>query len=364
MQKVTKSSGIIIALTTLAGIAALLLFAGYKLPFAAWTMGAVPSTPVSLTAVPLGTMPKPQYIVRRGSVENSSSLPVSAGFSGLLTEIYVTKGQAVKTGQPLLKIQASSETYETAGSSPQAQANYDQARKEFNRYQELYEIGAIARRQLDLAAARLQEAKENLDRARNTAGAPPNGAATINAPTDGLVTGISAAPGNTVQPGQPLLLLGSGQEVEVIVQLEQNDLYLVPLGTPVAIEAAPHTIAGKVSRIYPHAAANQTPVFLAHIKLINNPSGLLQAGMSVNVRINTGGSVPVNAVPTASVLQDGQGRNFVYIASGGKAVIRQINIGETIGDYTEITSGLPAQCLVITSNLQDIKDGDAVTVLQ
>lgn len=364
MPKITKPSGIIIALTALTGIVALLLSSVYKPPFATWITRLVPSPPVSLTAVPLGTMHKPLYIVREGSTENSSSVPVSAGFSGLLTEIYVTKGQAVKAGQPLLKIQASSETYENTGSSPQAQVNYEQALKEFGRYQELYEIGAIARRQLDLAAARLQEAKESLVRARNTTGAPLNGATTINAPTDGLVTGISTVPGNTVQAGQQLLFLGSGQEVEVVVQLAQNDLHLVPLGAPAAIETAQQTIAGEVSKIYPHVEKNQTPSFLAHIKLINNPSGLLQSGMSVNVRINTGGSALVNAVPAASVLQDGQGRNFTYIAADGKAAIRQISIGETIGDYTEITSGLPTQCLVITSNLHDIKDGDAVTVLQ
>lgn len=166
-----------------------------------------------------------------------------------------------------------------------------------------------------------------------------------------------------MQAGQQLLSLGSGQEVEAVAQLDQSDLYLVQLGTPAVIEAAQQIIAGQVSRIYPQVAANQISSFLAHIKLTNNPAGLLQAGMPVNIRIDTGKSVPVPAVPTASVLQDDQGRNFIYLTANGKALIQQVNIGETIGDFTEITSNLPQQSMVIISNIDDIKDGDAITVL-
>lgn len=357
---------IIIALFAVACLVAILLAASYyRLPFGLPRHGS--HTPVTLTAVPLGTMNKPLCITRTGSTENSASVPVNAGFSGLLSEIYVKNGQAVKAGQPLFKIQASSEpaAKQAVESTPQTETNYDNALKEFNRYQKLFEIGAISRRQLDMAAARLQEAKERPANTRSAASATPvSGPVTINAPTDGIVTGISTAPGNAVQAGQQLLSLGSGQEVEVVVHLNQNDLYLVHLGTPATIEAAQQMIAGQVSRIYPQAEANQSPSFLAHIKLINNPAGLLKPGMSVNVRIDTGRLAVVPAIPTMSIIQDGLGRNFIYLAINDKAIIQQISVGETVGDFTETTSNLPEQSMVITSNLKDLKDGDAITVIE
>lgn len=370
MKKITQQYPIILALTALVFTVALLLAASYNLlPFALWTQHMIPRTPVNLTAVPLGTINKSIQILRTGSIESSTSVPINSEFSGHLSEIYVTEGQAVKAGQPLLKLQTSSEPTATQpiGASQQTPTNYDNALKEFNRYQKLFEMGAIPRRQLDIATTNLQEAKESLTNAQNTmqsSNAITNGSSTINAPIAGIVTGLSTAPEKTVQAGQQLLSLGSGQEVEVVVHLDQNDLYLSHLGTPATIETSQQTIVGQVSRIYPQVEANEIPFFLAHIKLTHNPAGLLKSGMSVNIRIDTGKSAIVLAVPTTSVFQDDQGRNFIYIAANGKAIIQQVSIGETIGNFTEITSNLPPQSMVITSNINDIKDGDDITVIQ
>ncbi|HWR45678.1 efflux RND transporter periplasmic adaptor subunit [Sporomusa sp.] len=370
MKKFPQKYCIIVALTALLFTVALLLATSYNLlPVSLWTQYSKPRMPVNITAVPLGTINKPIHIVRTGSIENSTSVPINAEFSGQLSEIYVTEGQAVKAGQPLLKLQASSEptVNQTIGASQQTQANYDKALEEFNRYQKLFEIGGIPRRQLDLAITHLQEAKASLNNTPNTmqsSNATINGSATINAPINGIVTGLSTAPGKTVQAGQQLISLGSGQAVEVVVHLDQNDLYLAHLGTPAAIEVSQQTIVGQISGIYPQVEANQISSFLAHIKLTNNPAGLLKSGMSVNVRIDTGTSVIVPAVPSASIFQDDKGKNFIYTTTTGKAIIQQISIGETIGEFTEITSLLPQQSMVITSNPKDIKDGDTITVIQ
>lgn len=368
MRNFFQQHRIIVALTAFLFTVALLLAVSYNLfPFVVGNQHVIPQAPVSLTAAPLVSINKPIQITRTGSIESSISVPINAEFSGLLSEIYVTEGQVVKAGQPLVKLQASSESTvtQTTGASQQTQSNYDNALKEFNRLQKLFEIGAIPRRQLDTATAHLQEAKESLT-TQNTAQSSNtsiNGSATINAPIGGIVTGLSTSSGKTVQAGQQLLSLGSGQEVEVVVHLDQNDLYLVHLGTPATFEVSKQTIVGQVSRIYPQIEANQNPAFLAHVKLAANPSGLVKSGMSVTIRMDTGKSTLVPAVPTTSLFQDNQGRNFVYLANDGKATMQQVMIGETIGDFTEITSDLPQQSIVITSNINDIKDGDAITVM-
>jgi RND family efflux transporter MFP subunit len=370
VKNFTQQHPTILALTTLLFTVALLLAVSNNLiPFTLWTQHVIPQAPVSLTVVQLATINKPIQILRTGSIESSTSIPINAEFSGQLSEIYVREGQAVKAGEPLLKLQASSESIvnQTIGTSQQPQDNYDNALKEFNRYQKLFEVGAIPRRQLDIATAHLKEAKEILSNAQNTLQSSStiiNGSVTINAPIDGIVTSLSTAPGKAVQAGQQLVSLGSGQEVEIVVRLDQNDLYLVHLGTPVTVKESQQTIAGQVSRIYPQVEANQLPSFLAHIKLANNPAGLLKSGMSATIHIDTGKSAIVPAIPTSSIFQDSQGQNFIYLAADGKAIIQQIGIGETIGDFTEITSNLPEQSMVITSNINDIKDGTAITVMQ
>ncbi|EIW15556.1 MULTISPECIES: efflux RND transporter periplasmic adaptor subunit [Pelosinus] len=371
MKKLIQQYPLAVLLTALSFAVALLLAASHNnlFPFSLWNEHRVPQEPIHLTAVPLGSINKPVQIIRTGSVEHATSTPITADFSGLLSELYVAEGQAVKAGQPLLKIQASSASVVeqiTEGPSEQTQSNYDNALKEYNRLQKLFELGAIPRRQVETAAARLQEAKENLSGTQNAM--PPssaiiNGSATINAPIDGIVTGLSSSSGKAVQAGQQLLSLGSGQEVEVVIPLNQNDLYLVHLGTPAAIEVSDQRVGGQISSIYPRIEAEEVSAYLAHMKLAANPNGLLTFGMSVAIHIDTGKTAPVPAVPKASIFQDDQGRNLIYLAVNEKVLLQEISIGETIGDFTEITSDLPQQSMIITSNMDDIKNGDPITVV-
>ncbi|WP_232199085.1 efflux RND transporter periplasmic adaptor subunit [Thermosinus carboxydivorans] len=147
-------------------------------PFTLWFQH-IPRTPVNVTAVPIGTINKPIRIDRPGFIENSTSIPLHTEFSGRVSEIYVTEGQAVKAGQPLLKLQGSSGPSgdsgpstatgenQKAGVSQQVQDNYDNALKDVKRYQKLYEQGAIPRRQLEDAMVRLQQAQASLNNGQN-----------------------------------------------------------------------------------------------------------------------------------------------------------------------------------------------------
>jgi hypothetical protein len=74
----------------------------------------------------------------------------------------------------------------------------------------------------------------------------------------------------------------------VVVPLEQKELYWVQPGTSATVEIAGHTLAGEVSSIFPEVKENAISAFLAHITLINPPTGLVQVGMSATVRIDAG----------------------------------------------------------------------------
>lgn len=375
MIKLTEQNRMYIALAVMALIG-VLAAASYNL-FPFWTRNIIPRDSITVTAAPISTMNKPVRIERMASIGNSSSVPINSEYYGSVSEIFVQDGQQVKAGQPLLQLQGTGAESESSPAAPtdsqagvdrQAQDNYDNALKEFNRYQKLYDQGAVPRRQFDNAFARLKEAEANLASEHSTGStgkaATLNGFAVIKAPIDGIVTGLSTAPGKIVQAGQKLMGLGSGQEVEAIIKLSQDDLYSVHLGTTTAIQFSDQMILGQVSSIYPQVEANQISSYLAHTKLTNNPGGLLKPGMSVNVLIETGQSETVLAIPNDSILQDEQGGSYVYIAASGKAIRQSISIGETIHDLTEITSSLPQETVVITGSLSEINNGDAIAIAQ
>jgi len=347
------------------------------LPLTSWTQYIIPRTPVNVTVVPISTMNKLVPIVGTGSIESPTSVSIRTEFSGRISEVYVTEGQLVKVGQPLVKLLGSSNPSTDSDVSPanqnaatdqQAQSSYDNALKEYNRDQTLYEQGAIPRRQVDNAAARVQALLEILTNSqvapkspRSTTTTMSNGSATITAPINGTVTGLATAIDKAVQTGQQLMVLDSG-EVQVIIPIEQKDLYLVHLGTPATTKVSGQTMVGQVISIYPELGINNIPSFRTHIKVTNDTGGLLKIGMSVTVHISTGKSVAVLAIPTTTVFQDNQGLNYIYLADNGKAIRQQINLGEPLGNFIEITDSLPEQAMLITSSINGLKDGDPIMI--
>lgn len=160
MKKFIRQYRTTLALSALLFTVALLLAISHNpLPFALWTPQPSPRLPVNVIAAPLSFINKPIQIARTGSIESSAAVPINAEYSGQLSEIYVTEGQTIKAGQPLLKLQVSSipTANQNTGVSPQAQVNYDNLLKEVNRYQKLYEVGAIPRRQLEIATTRCRK---------------------------------------------------------------------------------------------------------------------------------------------------------------------------------------------------------------
>lgn len=320
--------------------------------------------PVNVTVAPINMVNKPLRVERTGTAVYAARVPVYSEGAGQVTDVYVTSGQVVKAGQPLVKLEI---TGGEAAAAPggttdgtEAKAIYENALKEYNRYQKLYEIGGIARKQLDASAARLQEAQAGLEQGTQAPGAVVNGPVTIQAPIDGTITGSVIAAGSAISSGQELLALGSGQEVEVVLPLKQSELYFVQLGSPGVIKVGSEQLAGQVASIYPEVKDKQVAAFMAQIKLLQPPGNGLTPGAAATVSIATGQETAVAAVPAQALLRDAEGNYSVFLAVEGKAVSQQVTLGEVIGELVEITTALPLESKVIISNVDHLKNGNSI----
>jgi len=340
--------------------------------------------PMSVTAMPISSFNKAVRIERAGSVVHANVVPVYSEGTGHVSDVYVTSGQVVKAGQPLVKLEMTggdmsadtTGTMETPNSvsvetPPATNEEYDKALKEYDKYQKLYEKGAIARKQLEAAEARLQAAQTSqVDIPQQSPVAParvptntvPSGPVTIQASMDGTITGNVVTVGSAIQIGQQLMALGSGQDVEIVVPLTQSELYLIQLGSQTVIEALGQTIVGQVSSIYPEIKEQQITSFIAHIKPLQPPGNLLTIGMALDVRMATGQEVVAIGVPVQAVCRDEEGAYFIFLAIDGKAVWQQVTIGEVRGDLCEITSAIPQGSRVIIGPIEQLKNGDAIAI--
>lgn len=358
----------------LLGLALLIAVSYHLFPLLRWARHQfqLPQSPAAVTAVVAGVVDKPLRLVRLGSLEQAQLLPVYTEYAGTVARLYVVPGQAVKAGQPLLTLEAVTAppvvkpALPPAG-QPASRASHENAQQEFERYQKLYDLGAISRKQLEAAAARLKAAQESQDSAPAASGSTqsvvdvPRGPVEVRAPADGIVTGLMTAQGKSVPSGQQLMSLGSGQELEAVISLEQSDLYVCRLGTAVTLQLGEQTVAGQISGIYPEVAEDQSVTYRAHVKLAGQPAGPT-SGTPVQMVLETGQTVPVLAVPSAALQQDAAGSYFVYTVTDSTVGTQPVAAGETVGDFTEISAGLVPDTLVLSGAVDGLRPGAAVVL--
>lgn len=311
-----------------------------------------------------GKVPK---ITLTGSIEGETSATVSAKIAGRIEQVLVQDGQRVTAGQPLVTLESvelANAVRMAQDAVTRAQANYDNVQADYQRYLTLYQQNAISRQMLDSVETRLKVAQADLSSAyANLSSARQQyGYATVTAPVDGIVANKTATIGQVVAAGMQLLTVEDINNVYAVVNIEQKDMGAVRVGqtAEITVDAYPdRTFTGKVAVINP-AAGTSSRMFRTKIA-IDNAEGLLKPGMFVKVQLITGEEASVLTVPQAALFQK-QGLYYVYVVDGDKAVRRQVEIGAPLGDYIEIKSGLTAGQLVAITNVNKLKDGDAVFV--
>jgi RND family efflux transporter MFP subunit len=302
-----------------------------------------------------------------GSIEGETSGIISPKIAGRIAAVLVEDGQLVAAGQGLVKLD-SVEVSNTIRINNEvvrkAQATYDNTKINYERQLSLYEQQAISKQQLDGAETQLKTAASDvasalagLDNAHQQLNET-----LVTAPVSGVVANKTAVIGQVVAAGQQLMTVENIEEVYAIVNIEQKDTGVVKIGMPaeILVDAYPgHAFTGSVEVINP-AAQTANRMFRVKIK-VSNIDAKLKPGMFVKVNLLTGPEQPVLAVPQSAIFQK-QGLYYVFVVEDGKAVRRPVEVGEVIGDSIEIKSGLAAHMQVAASNVNNLKDGDAVVV--
>jgi len=308
-------------------------------------------------------------LLLNGSIEGQISATVSAKLAGRIEQVLVQEGQRVRVGDPLIKL----ESVELANSVraardavTKAQANYDLAKADYDRYQTLYTKGAVSQQQLETAEAKLKSAQADLSSvvASEDNAQQQYGYGIITAPVNGVIANKTATVGQVVSPGASLIVVEDIDQVYAVVNIEQKELGRVKIGqtAEITVDAYPDKFfTGSVDIMNPEAGlANR--MFRTKIKIANTDA-MLKPGMFTKVRLATGDAVQVLVVPQAAVIQK-QGMYYVFTVTNNKVMRHQVEIGDVTGDTITIKSGLQPGEKVVVSNVNQLKDGDAVQVTE
>jgi len=309
-----------------------------------------------------------------GTVDGGQTAQLSTKLMGTITRIYVKTGDRVRRGQTLASISSqdiSAKRAQTSAAILEAEANVSNAKKDFDRYTNLYNKQSASAKELDNVTLQYNAAKARLEAASQMQNEVNAIAAysTITAPFDGVVTQRLADEGNMANPGMPLLVVEQNTQLQISATVSEDQVGLLKKGSKaqVEIKAAGKSIECTVNEISP---SSQMTGGQYEIKL-SIPEAQkkdLYAGMYVNVFIPvSGGTVSTQTsgvvlVPTSSLVQNDQLTGIYTISSNNTAILRWVRTGKVFGDQTEILSGLSSTETFILKAEGKLYNGVPVTL--
>ncbi|HCB1179110.1 TPA: efflux RND transporter periplasmic adaptor subunit [Klebsiella pneumoniae] len=230
--------------------------------------------------------------------------------------------------------------------------------------------GAIARAQLDTAAADWQAA---LSRLQSSEAALKNAQenvrwTTLTAPVNGLVTGVSASAGQVVSAGQTVFTVASSDARDVVFDVASPGIVSRQPGATfhVALLQDASVIAQAHLRDISPQADPQTRSWRVRITLDNPPPDMVMgASVSVTLPIADSAGEKVITLPASSLtrLSDAPAV-FILDPANNKVYRRAVHIAGYSADAVFIRAGVSPGDRVVTAGVRSLRDGEHVAGIQ
>ena len=318
--------------------------------------------PAAVRAVPVASVAVTAQTRAVGVLAPRDEIRLAFKVGGVVDSVRVESGDVVRQGQVLAELKRA----EVDAAVAQATEGVEKARRDLERARQLRIDEVATEEQVQDLTTAYNVARSNVDAARFNARF-----ARIEAPADGIVFERTVEGGELVQPGQPVIVLGSTTSGWVVrVGLADRDIVRMEPGAPaqVTFDAFPgRAFEGKVTRIGA-AADRMTGTFEVEIEV--QPQGARFArGLVAKVALplaplpDVASSATVVPV-TALVEADGQ-RATVYVLDRERNVARRkdVTLGPLLGEQVVVTAGLITGEPVITDGAAWLTDGRSVRVV-
>jgi RND family efflux transporter MFP subunit len=340
-----------------------------------------------------------------GTLVAVDQVTVSSEAEGKVRSILADLGDRVKAGQVLVELDQEKQQYtyeqqqaalaralaQYGATDPQqlpeiektpdvrrATSDLAQASQAFDRASELFKRTLISQEAFDDAKAALQAKRAGYDAALQNAknlraSIQASEAAMklagrqlrdtdIRAPFDGYVEKRLVNLGELVKAQMPVMAIVRLDPLKVTAEMPEKMAPWITGGRPVElhVDAYPgRTFTGKVTRISP--AVNTATRAFPFEAAVPNADADLKPGTFARVHVQSGKVDDVLTLPYAA-LQYRYGVNRVFVVSADRLAMRELQVGERLGDRIEIASGVKEGERVAVTDVETLNDGDRVAV--
>lgn len=365
---------------------------------------AAPMTPVVQVEI-MKRQDMMRRVILSGETVPKASVDISPKYAGRIASISVDLGSVVHQGDVLLSQdkkdvllsiaqnsagsdQASAEAVESqseySAGTMKAQSDYDNARTTYERYQTLFEQGAVSMQERDDKYRAMMEAKAALDSLTNqmVGGNPAVIAAkqaaaekaqymvesleaqasdmTITAPFDGVIGYRQAEVGQWATAGQKLLTLVDNSHLYLDCDVAEQDMTILKVGMDldVTIDSLGDSVPAKLIYISPSIDTTNRS-YQVRLEL-DTSSGMLRGGMFGRAEILSVQKANTLFLPKEAIV-DNNGKKSVFVITSDKKVKKvPVHLGVSNDDFLEIKDGLSEGDQVALTNISKLKEGMTV----
>ena len=287
-----------------------------------------------------------------------------------IVEMPKAEGDMVRRGDLLVRFEipaAAAEASKQRAEIARAQARLENAQAARARARDLFDRGVSARRDVEDAVRAVADAEADLAGAQAAATAADTVAARsiVHATFDGIVARRSHNPGDLVEAtaADAVLRIVDPRRLEVTAQVPVGEVTRVRPGVPARIADGAADQAHPSLTVAAYPAAVQPGTTTVPLRLAFRRPSAYPVGAPVTVEIDAESHRNVVLVPTSAVVHEGPDTT-VFVVMNSKAQRRTVMAGVENGQVTEISSGIKAGEVVITSGQNGLPDGAAVSVAE
>ena len=312
--------------------------------------------------------PREQAQVLAGVVKARTESDLAFRIAGKMAARLVDMGALVHEGDALARLDETDfrlQLEEAQAEQSSAKAALVQAEAEERRLTTLSKQGWTANADFDKAHAAADQARAAAMRADRAVSLAQNAIdyATLRADADGVISAVSAEPGQVVAAGAPIVRLAHTSEREAAVSIPET-LIDRARAEPARVElwALPGvSVAAKLRELSP-TSDPATRTYPARFSLIDPPPGV-RLGMSVTVSLETD-DAKVARLPIAALFDSGQGPS-VWVVDPVTATlsVARIALAGYDADWAFIGAGVPEGAKVVALGVHKLDAGERVHVV-
>ena len=311
---------------------------------------------VSVQTIPIRRERMEETLTAYGTVVTAlgKTQVVSEPFETRVRQVFVTAGESIDAGRPLIEIEPS---VDSLLKLDQARSELQAAEEAARLAKESLNLKLTTRQDVNVAEQRLHDAQVALQSMTERGLTEPR---VIKASTTGVVMRIGAQPGQIVAPGGPLVEIVGKDEISILFGIEDEDIGHLHVGQTVRIVPIPETEGNAVDgniQLITQQVNPQTRLIDVYV----TPASATQLMLNEYVR----GEIVVAAedslvAPRSAVLPE-EDHYVLFTVEQDRAVKHAVTVGIENDEQVQILgSDLREGQAVVVSGNSELRDGMAV----